>query len=138
MRMYVCVYVYHVPLPLGRSWLCFWLRPCWLDAAPRSLQCGTQLYWFRCMKKATLEPILINKLTFTLSLDGRRFHWFCFIALFMVASGWHSFFIKPHLYPVGNNHTQHVVNHHKIRREYVMLQNYFRILKTKETSRTLR
>ena len=88
------------------------------------------------MKKATFQPSLINKLTFTLSLGGRRFHWVCFIILFMVASGRHSFFIKPHLDPVGNNHTQHLVNHHKIKRKYVMLQNYLRILKNKTNFHT--
>ena len=36
-----------------------------------------------------------------------------FIMLFMVAFGWHSFFTKPHVDPVGSIDTPHLVNHHK-------------------------
>ena len=46
-----------------------------------------------------------DKLTFTLSLDGRSFHWHCFIMMFMVPSGWHSLFMEHYVGPVGNNHT---------------------------------
>ena len=72
------------------------------------------------------------KLTFTLSLDGRCFYWDCFIVLFVLPFGWHRLFIKYYVGPVGNNHTHtYPVNHHKIRRKFVILQNeYFRKLKT--------
>ena len=75
---------------------------------------------------------LTNKLTFTLSLDGRSFHWDCFIMLFMVPFGWHSpLFIEHYVGPVGNNNTHIPVNHDRIKRKFVMLQNeYFRKLKT--------
>ena len=46
-----------------------------------------------------------HKLTFTLSLDCRFFHWHCFIMLFMVPFGWHCLFIEHYVGPVVNNHT---------------------------------
>ena len=45
-----------------------------------------------------------HKLTFTLSLDCRSFHWHCFM-LFMVPFGWHCLFIEHYVGPAGNNHT---------------------------------
>ena len=65
-----------------------------------------------CVRLGTWEERLLSwavghyhKLTFTLSLDGRSFHWHCFIMLFMVPFGWHCLCIEHYVGPVGNNHT---------------------------------
>ena len=84
------------------------------------LKCCVHLHLERHIKFAAMSTLVVlgwaheksnfwvghyHKLTFTLSLDCRSFHWHCFIMLFMVPVGWHCLFIERCVGPVGNNHT---------------------------------
>ena len=82
----------------------------------------------------TFDSSLINKLTFTLSLDGRRFHWLvssCSSWLHLVGTLSSQSLMSD---PVGSIDTQHLVNHHKKRRKYDMLPNYLKYIGTKNFS----
>ena len=83
------------------------------------LKCCVHLHLERHIKFAPMSNLVVlgwahekndfwvgryHKLTFTLSLDGRSFHWHCFIVVFMVPFGWHCLFIEHYVGPVGNNH----------------------------------
>ena len=84
------------------------------------LKCRVHLHVERHIKFAPVSNLIVlgwaheksdfwvvhyHKLTFALSLDGRSFHWHCFIILFMVPFGWHCLCIEHYVGPVGNNHT---------------------------------
>ena len=80
------------------------------------LKCCVHLHLERHIKFAPMSDLVVlgwaqeksdfwvghyHKLTFTPSLDGRSFHWHCFIMLFMVPFGWYCLFIEHYVGPVG-------------------------------------
>ena len=71
---------------------------------------------------STSYIVLYSKIHFTSKAHlHSSFRFYHFIILFMISSGWHSLFIKHHLDPVGNNHTQYPEKYHKIQRKLMFI-----------------